>query len=348
MARKKILYNEIPDDDFEREMMKELDSSRVQEQYYLGVFTLTNKTIPDMKDGEESVRSPYKKEKTAEEMFERDYISQEEKNDIVEKNQKLIDKCVGQFMPKTPSEKKLYCIEDIIEACDMGFIRALDEYPRIGSSAKFSTYAYELMSNECRDTIKRARAKKRGLLMGESLDAPISSGSSKEEEETTLGELIGTNMNGEETEGKLDLYTMQSLILSAFQGMDEDSVLILTYKFGLGQAEYEHTEAEIADILGLPPAKIKKKLDEAIESFKLALYEEGLLAEAEAILIDDMGYSKKQIQNKLASVNQQYVDSMEMPVLSIGIEDDGDLDDENFDDEDWDDGQSVVLPDTKT
>lgn len=326
MGKKKVLYNEIPDEDFEKIMMRELDSSRVQEQYYLGVFTLTNKTIPEMKDGEESVRSPYKKEKTAEEMFEGDYITQEEKNDIVERNQKLIDKCVGQFMPKTPSERKLYCIEDIIEACDMGFVRALDEYPRMGSTAKFSTYAYELMSNECRDTIKRARAQKRGLLMGESLDAPVASGSSKEEDEATLGDLIGTNMQGEETESKLDQYTMQSLILSAFQGMDEESVLILTYRFGIGAAEYEHTEAEIADIMGLPPAQIKRKLDEAQEGFKLALYEEGLLAEAESILMDDMGYSKRQIDEKLASANQRYMESI-APVISIG---DLDEDDDDF------------------
>lgn len=321
MGKKKIIYNEIPDEDFEREMMKELDSSRAQEQYFLGVFTLTNKTIPEMADGEESVRSPYKSEKTAEEMFDKNYISQEEKNDIAEQNLKLIDKCVGEFMPKSDNERKLYCIEDIKDACYLGFTRALDEYPRVGSTAKFSTFAYEAMANECRDTIKRARAKKRGLLMGESLDAPVASGSSKEEDETTLGELVGTNMYGEETEGALDQYTIQSLIFSAFQGMDEESVLILTYKFGLGAAEYEHTEAEIADIMGLPPAQIKRKLEEAQNAFKLALYEEGLVKEAEAILIGDMGYSKKQVREQLADANQQYVDSF-TPVLTIADTDD--------------------------
>ena len=175
MGVKAILNNkEIPDSDFEREMMKELDSSRVQEQYYLGVYTLTSDTVSDLEPGEESVRSPYKKSRTADEMFEGDYISQEEKNSLAEQNMKLIDKCIGQFMPKSNSDKKLYCIEDIKEACFMGFCRALDEYPRSGSAAKFSTYAYELMSNACRDVIKGARAKKRGFLLTDSSGGTIS------------------------------------------------------------------------------------------------------------------------------------------------------------------------------
>lgn len=341
MGVKAILNNkEIPDSDFEREMMKELDSSRVQEQYYLGVYTLTSDTVSDLEPGEESVRSPYKKSRTADEMFEGDYISQEEKNSLAEQNMKLIDKCIGQFMPKSNSDKKLYCIEDIKEACFMGFCRALDEYPRSGSAAKFSTYAYELMSNACRDVIKGARAKKRGFLLTDSLDAPIASGSSKEEDEATIGDLVGTNMDGEETEKQLNTLTMQSLILSVFQGMDKESVLILTYKFGIGSAEYEHTEAEIADIMGLPPAQIKRKLAEAMEGFKFALYQEGLLSEAETILVEDMGYSKRQIKDSMADANKKYLDSLmdefedELGDMSISIS--------GSDDEDYDEGFETV------
>lgn len=306
MGRQKIfLFEEIPDEEFEKEIMKEIDSSRVQEQYYLGIYTVSGKTIPGMQEGEESVRIPYRRERTAEDMLEMEYFTPEEKNDIAEKNMKLIDKCVGQFMPRTNADKKLYCTEDIVEACQMGFINALNEYPRNSSTAKFSTFAYELMSNECRDAIKRAKAKKRGLLITDSLDAPSMGASGTDEDAKTLGEMVGVNMHGEETEKVVDSLTMESLILSAFRGMDRESVLILTYRFGIGRAEYEHTEAEISNMIGLPPSLMKKRMEEAITAFKYALFRQGLMNQAEDILIRDMGYTKDEIANKMGTPDKK-------------------------------------------
>ena len=351
MIRKNLLAEEIPDELFEKEMFRELDSSFTQEQYYLGVYTLTDKNVLDMQPGEESVRYPHRKERTSEEMFERDYISQEEKDEITEQNMKLIDKCVGQYMPRSDSDKKLFCIEDVIEACHEGFIKALDEFPRLGSTAKFSTYAYELMSNSVKDMIKRARARKRGLLITESLDTPIASGSSKEEDEVTVGELIGTNMNDEDTDNNLSMLTMQSFVKDVFKGMDEESVLILTYKFGIGYAEYEHTEAEIADILDLPPAVIRRKLNEAMDAFKLALYSQGLLSEAETILVGDMGYTKKQVNEKLSDARQEFsgmLFSPDAPFITIGNgdgegSDDGEVNPDGEEDSTGEDEDPPVL-----
>lgn len=331
MGRKKILNTDMPDEEFEAVFFRELDSSRIREQFYLGVYTITNKTMANMVDGEESVRYPYRKERTTEEMFEKDYISHEEKNSITEQNMKLIDKCVGDFMPRSKEDKKLFCIEDVVEACYEGFIAALDEYPREASTAKFSTYAYTLMANSCRDMIKRQKAKKRGLPFIDSLDEPIASGSSKEEGEATIGDLIGVNMNDEDTDENIKRLTMESFIVSVFKGMDKESVLILTYRFGVGNAGYEHTEAEISDILGLPPALIRRKMDAAMEEFKMALYSQGLLSEAEAILVGDMGYSKNHIREQLAETEERYIESFDIDdddaSIVIGSED-PDSDDE--------------------
>ncbi|MBR5180567.1 MAG: sigma-70 family RNA polymerase sigma factor [Lachnospiraceae bacterium] len=318
---------EIPDDEFEKMMMRELDQSRIQEQKYLGVYTVTNKTIRDMSDGEESVRSPYKNERTVEEQFEGNYFSTEEKEQLVEDNMKLIDKCIGQFMPKNDNDRKFFCFEDIVECCNWGFLKACDNYPRTNATAKFSSFAYDIMSNECRDFIRKCKAKKRGKAVTDSLDTPVAGGDGGDKEKT-IGDTLGHNFANEDFDQSEENLAMKSLISSVFEGMDEESVLILTYSFGLGMAGYPHEEYEISDILHIPRASVKKKLGEALEMFKFALYQQGLLSEAEGVLKDILGYTQDEIDDKLEDTAKIYMESFDIPI-SDSVNEDGDFDEES-------------------
>lgn len=308
---KKMIQREIPDEEFEKIIMQELDSSRIQEQIYLGVYTLNNDTIKQLSDEEEYIVSPHNSFRDSEEMFEKQYYTTEEKEILVEQNIGLINKCISKYEPSSDTERRFYCKEDVIEACQWGFLKACNEYPRNESTAKFTTYAYGIMENECRDMIRIAKAKKRGLGITDSLDAPIKGGK-EDDDSLTVGDTVGHNENNEETDKSNEVLMMKQLIQSTFEGMDGESVLILSYAFGIGEAEYPHTELEIAQLLNLQRSKVVKKIEAAKEKFKISLYERGLLSSAESILVDEMGYSRNQINEKMENANRIYRESLDL------------------------------------
>lgn len=285
----------IPDELFEREIFLELDSSKAQQQKYIGVYTLNASDLNYLEDGYEQIRVPTKKYRTEDDVFSKGYYSQEEKNRIAEANLKLIDKCIGENAPKTIEDKRRYNIDDIRDVCYEAFSVALNNYPRNESTAKFTSYAYICMNNACKDFVKKATATKRGSFisveeqMGDSRDKG---------DENSIGDInAGDEDPGYEASENKMLF--EAFVEQVFEGMDQYDVLILKYIYGIGEAEYEHSELEIADITHLPLKVIRREIARCQENFKLALYEKGLLNEAQDILTNYAGLSEKGIDRAM-------------------------------------------------
>lgn len=296
----------MPDELFEREIFLELDSSKAQQQKYIGVYALNSSELNYLDEGYEQVRCPVKKYRSADDFFEKGYFSQEEKNQIAEDNLKLIDKCIGENAPKTTEDKRRYNIDDIRDVCYEAFSTALNNYPKNESTAKFTSYAYICMNNACRDFVKRVSATKRGSFI--SVEEKV--GDSRDKgDENSIGDInAGDEDPGyEDTEKKM---LFQAFVESVFEGMDEADVLILKYVYGIGEAEYEHSELEIAQITNLPLKIIRREIKRAQENFKLTLYEKGLLAEAEDILTTYVGLSERRIEKVMQRAKEKYLDSL--------------------------------------
>lgn len=300
-----ILQN-MPDELFEREIFLELDSSKAQQQKYIGVYTLNASDLNYLDDGYEQVRVPTKKYRSEDDVFEKGYLSQDEKNKITEDNLKLIDKCIGENAPKSDDEKRKYSIDDIREVCYEAFAVALNNYPKNESTAKVTSFAYTCMTNACKDFIKRANAKKRGSFI--SLEEQVGDSRDKGDENTIEDVYAGEEDYGyEDTEKKI---LFQNFVGSVFEGMDKYDVLLLKYIYGIGEAEYEHSEAELAELTHLPLKMVRREINRAQENFKLALYERGLLAEAEDILTTYVGLSERRIEREMQRAKEKYLDSL--------------------------------------
>ena len=304
MAVKKIA--EIPDELFEREIFLELDSSKVQQQKYIGVSVLTQDDLINLDPGYEKISISYKEFRGPDDMFDKGFFTREEQNEIADNNYGLIDKCVSEFMPQTVEQKSRYSADDIRDVCHEAFSNALNRYPRNESTAKFSSFAYVCMSNACRDFIKEKYAKKRGSFI--SLNDPVKGGKD-DGDDNTLADVIA----GEEDPAYEDLEkkeAIQSFIQSVFEGMELKDVAILKYLYGIGDAEYEHTELEISELTHAPLKVVRRYIRQAEENFKLALYERGLLAEAEDILSNYFEFSEQRIERSLKKAKEKYLKSL--------------------------------------
>ena len=155
-----------------------------------------------------------------------------------------------------------------------------------------------------------ANARKRGFFI--SVEEQI--GDSRDKgNENNIGDISGEEDTGyEETEKKL---LFQNLVESVFEGMDSGDVLILKYVYGIGEAEFEHSEGEISRITHLPLKIVRREIRKSQENFKLALYERGLLAEAEDILSDYMGVSEKRMEKVMMKAKEKYLESLNQLTL---------------------------------
>ena len=62
--------------------------------------------------------------------------------------------------------------------------------------------------------------------------------------------------------------------------------------------------------------------------FKFALYQQGLLSEAEGVLKDILGYTQDEIDDKLEDTAKIYMESFDIPI-SNSVNEDGDFDEES-------------------
>ena len=161
------------------------------------------------------------------------------------------------------------------------------------------------MSNACRDFLKKMNSKKVGV----SVSLNESAGGKGEGDDNTLEDVLA----GEDDIG-YDLVERQmvftSFIESVFDGMDRGDVIILMYLYGIGDAEYEHSELEIANLVNVPERVIHRLIEKAQSNFKLVLYERGLVTEAEDILKNYLDFSEKRIQKVLKDAKERYLNSM--------------------------------------
>lgn len=296
---------EIPDELFEREIFRQLDSSKLEHQKYIGVSILTAEEDKSLDASYEKISIASKKIKGIDDVFEKGYFTKEEQDEIARENYGLIDKCVSEFSPMNVEQKGKFNADDIRDVCHEAFANALNNYPRYESTAKFTSFAYVYMSNACRDFLKKMNSKKVGV----SVSLNESAGGKGEGDDNTLEDVLA----GEDDIG-YDLVERQmvftSFIESVFDGMDRGDVIILMYLYGIGDAEYEHSELEIANLVNVPERVIHRLIEKAQSNFKLVLYERGLVTEAEDILKNYLDFSEKRIQKALKDAKERYLNSM--------------------------------------
>jgi len=299
---------EMTDEEFERAIYSELDSSTARTQKYIGVYTLTAEDSSFFDKDYECTRYPHNQGRTAEEVIEKGFYSKEEKEAITEDNMRLIDACVSKWEPKTDKDKRRYCKEDIVDCCYEGFTFALNTYKQNSSTAKFSSYAFDCMSNKCKDWIERANNKSHGAMV--SFSESTSKGDNPDDikVEDTLEDERATK-DYEYSEKKIAL---QGFIKKIFAEMEERYALVISFLYGLGEYENQpHSEHDLAIWLEYSKSQTDTLIKESFEAFKVTLYSLGLIDETASLLGEYLSLSAQRVDECMEDARESYWESVE-------------------------------------
>lgn len=190
------------------------------------------------------------------------YLTAEEKEELAEKDEKLVQYMAKRFVNTGIDE------DELIGIAYEGYVKALNMY-RKNKKTKFSTYACKCMGNEI---LCFLRKEKKWTDNVTSMNAPIGvdkNGNAldlekvlKEESTKALDEMIISK-------------DIDALVLESLNILNETEKIITIYRFGLGGVE-EKTQKTIAQELGISQAYVSKLEKDCLVKIKKYIQEEDL------------------------------------------------------------------------
>lgn len=190
------------------------------------------------------------------------YLTPEEKEELAEKDEKLVQYMAKKFMNTGIPEDELICI------AYEGYVKALNMYKK-NKKTKFSTYACKCMGNEI---LCFLRKEKKWSDHVTSMHAPI--GVDKNGNALDLEKILK-----EESTKELDEMVISkdidALVISSLRVLNDTEKKIMIYRFGLGGAE-EKTQKTIAQELGISQAYVSKLEKDCLDKIKKYIQEEDL------------------------------------------------------------------------
>ena len=153
-------------------------------------------------------------------------------------------------------------IEDLISIGTIGLIKAINTF-RADKSIKLATYASKCIENE----ILMFTRKTAGLRQEVSIDEPLNV--DKDGNELLLSDILGNEEDS--VFSSIELEEDRRTVRQALERLDRRERIIIELRFGLDGGK-EHTQKEVADMLGISQSYIsrleKKILDRLKEEMK--------------------------------------------------------------------------------
>lgn len=190
------------------------------------------------------------------------YLTEAEKNELAEKDAKLVKYMAKKFINTGINEDELTGI------AYEGYVKALKMY-RKNKKTKFSTYACKCMANEILCFLRKEKKWSDNVT---SMNAPI--GMDKNGNSLDL-ERILKQENVKELDEVVISKDIDNLVLASLSVLNETEKYITLHRFGLNGKE-EKTQKVIAEDLGISQAYVSKLEKDCLMKIKKYIQEEDL------------------------------------------------------------------------
>ena len=149
-------------------------------------------------------------------------------------------------------------MEDLISIGTIGLIKAIETY-NLEKKTKLATYASRCIENEILMHLRKVSGQKTEV----SFDEPLST--DWDGNELLLSDILGSDPDLINRD--IELEDEKSLLLRTINAMGERERTIMSMRFGLN-GQREHTQKEVADILGISQSYISRLEKKIIASLK--------------------------------------------------------------------------------
>ncbi len=154
-------------------------------------------------------------------------------------------------------------VEDLISIGTIGLIKAVNTFdPK--KNIKLATYASRCIENEILMYLRKSSNKRQES----SIDEPLNTDG--DGNELLLSDILGTDQN--EISNALEETAEKNMLLNAVSRLPAREKHIMQLRFGLGGFE-EHTQKEVADIIGISQSYISRIEKKALSRLKVSLKE---------------------------------------------------------------------------
>lgn len=190
------------------------------------------------------------------------YLTPEEKDELAEKDEKLVQYMAKRFVNTGIDE------DELIGIAYEGYVKALNMYKK-NKKTKFSTYACKCMGNEILCFLRKEKKWSDNVV---SINAPI--GVDKNGNALDLEKVLK-----EETSKALDEMVISkdidALVIESLEVLNDTERIITMHRFGIGGVE-EKTQKAIAQELGISQAYVSKLEKDCLIKIKKYMQEEDL------------------------------------------------------------------------
>lgn len=219
------------------------------------------------REGARSVwQVPYTEYRSVDDIISLGYFSEEEKQQIYEDNNRLIFSVYHKYRPKLCTTSTYFTDSDILDACYVGFSKALVYYTK-SSPIKFSTYAVACMKNECLDLIRYSNKSGKADKKTYSLDFEYG--------DNDYYDYLDLKDDNCETEKAEEDVHYSDLLSRLMDGLDEQSVEITKIYYGIFGSE-KRTVLEICDLFHISKHKFLDTIKNVREHVVHKAYELGM------------------------------------------------------------------------
>ena len=149
-------------------------------------------------------------------------------------------------------------IEDLISIGTIGLIKAINTF-RADKSIKLATYASKCIENEILMFIRKTA----GLRQEVSIDEPLNV--DKDGNELLLSDILGSEEDS--VFSSIELEEDRRTVRQALERLDRRERIIIELRFGLDGGK-EHTQKEVADMLGISQSYISRLEKKIISRLK--------------------------------------------------------------------------------
>lgn len=216
--------------------------------------------------------------KNFEKMVLKGFLTRDEAEQFYKENMSLITKIEMKYSYLYRNDKMEHSMlsadrEDVYGACMIGLSKAVNTYKK-DRTAKFSSYAYTCMENECRSLAKKLACERKNnnttVYSGDLSYSNYVDFESKDDD--TILEQIEDD-NAVEQFKKAEVL---SILHDAINTLPERKQGIIKDYFGLNEDAANMTQLEVARKYGISQPRIKTLIEESIEELKKYFHKKGI------------------------------------------------------------------------
>ena len=155
-------------------------------------------------------------------------------------------------------ERSGVCVADLTSIGTMGLIKAVNTF-RPEKNIKLATYASRCIENEILMYLRKTGARKAEV----SIDEPLNT--DPEGNELLLSDILSSDENSVSFD--IEYEDEKKMLINAVNSLDEREKRLMYLRFGFGN-ETEHTQKEVADIMGISQSYISRLEKKIIASLR--------------------------------------------------------------------------------